>query len=213
MGIQDLVRWLLPKEDHFYDLLERQATIGRNAADALAAFAEEGATANSIAARVQELEHEGDRVVHEVEDALAKTFVTPIDREDIQSLSDHLDDVIDLTNYAARACVLLGVERPSEPMVRLFQILVESTHALADAMPNLRQHRYAELIVANRNLRALEKKGDRVYRSAVSELFRTPDINVRELLREREVLDDLESAIDRCEIVGNVLATLAVKHG
>jgi uncharacterized protein len=213
MGLQDLVRWFLPKEDHFYDLLERQALIGRDAADALAAFAEEGATAQNIAARVQELEHQGDSIVHDVEDALAKTFVTPIDREDIQSLSDHLDDVIDLTNYAARACVLLGVERPTEPMVQLFRILVESTHALAEALPKLRQHRYADLMVANRNLRALEKQGDRVYRDAVSQLFHAPDINVRDLLREREVLDDLESAVDRCEIVGNVLATLAVKHG
>lgn len=207
------MRWFLPKEDHFYDLLERQATIGRQAADALAAFAKPGATAQSVADGVQELEHQGDAVVHEVEDALAKTFVTPIDREDIQSLSDHLDDVIDLTNYAARACVLLGVERPTKPMIQLFEILVESTHLLADALPMLRQHRYADLVAMNRSLRTLEKKGDRIYRDAVSVLFHTPDIDVLELLREREVLDDLESAIDRCEIVGNVLATLAVKHG
>lgn len=213
MGLQDLVRWLLPKEDHFYDLLERQADVAREAAIALAAFADEGATAHGVSASVQELEHQGDAIVHEVEDALAKTFVTPIDREDIKSLSDHIDDVIDLTNYAARACILLGVERPTEPMIQLFGILVESTQALADALPKLRQHRYGELIIANRSLRALEKKGDRVYRDAVSLLFHTPDVNVRDLLRQREVLDDLESAIDRCEVVGNVLSTLAVKHG
>lgn len=213
MGLQDIVRWLLPKEDHFYDLLERQANVAREAADALAAFAEEGATAEEVSARVQQLEHQGDAIVHEVEDALAKTFVTPIDREDIKSLSDHIDDVIDLTNYAARACILLGVKRPTEPMIRLFGVLVESTQALADALPKLRQHRYGDLMVANRSLRALEKNGDRIYRDAVSLLFHTPEVNVRDLLRQREVLDDLESAIDRCEIVGNVLATLAVKHG
>lgn len=207
------MRWFLPKQDHFYDLLERQATIAREAADALARFAAEGAAAEAIAERVQQLEHQGDAVVHDVEDALAKTFVTPIDREDIQSLSDHLDDVIDLTNYAARACILLGVERPTQPMIELFKILVDSTRTLADAVPMLRQHRYGDLINANRALRALEKEGDRVYRDAVSVLFRTPDINVRELLREREVLDDLEAAVDRCEIVGNLLAMLAVKHG
>jgi uncharacterized protein Yka (UPF0111/DUF47 family) len=162
---------------------------------------------------VQEIEHKGDAIVHEVEDALARTFVTPIDREDLQKLSKELDDVLDLMNGAVRAAVLFGVEQPTEPMIALIDKLVECTQVLSDSVPNLRAHRYSDLIEASRKLRRLEKDGDTVFRNAISDLFHSPDVDFRKLLREREVLEDLESAIDHCEHVAQTLANLAVKHG
>src|SRR5262245_60045523 len=114
MGIQAAIRWLLPREDHFYDFLERQAKAAHEGARALAKFSTNGTTAAQARDAVQVIEHEGDKIVHEMEEALAKTFVTPIDREDLQKLSSELDTVLDLTNGAIRACVLLGVEKPTE---------------------------------------------------------------------------------------------------
>src|SRR5664279_37488 len=108
MGLQAIVRWFLPREDQFYGVLEDQAAVAQEAAR----------TAG------QELEHKGDRIAHEVEESIARTFVTPIDREDLQKLSQELDDVLDLMNGAARACVLYGVERPTAPMVGLIDKLV-----------------------------------------------------------------------------------------
>jgi len=213
MGFQALVRWLLPKEQHFYDFLERQASAAHEGAAAFATFSAEGVAAESVAASVQAVEHKGDAIVHELEEALAKTFVTPIDREDLQKLSSQLDDVLDLTNSAARGCVLFGVTRATPAMTALIEKLVACTVILRDALPNLRNHTYSALIDASRVLRKLEKEADAVYREAVRGLFSDEKIDARALLREKQVLDDLEKAIDRCEYVSDTLINLAVKNG
>lgn len=213
MGFQDLVRWLLPKEEHFYDFLERQAVAAHDGASALAAFKDEGSSAEAVAKSVQGIEHQGDAIVHELEEALAKTFVTPIDREDLQKLSSQLDDILDLTNGAARGSVLFGVVRPTPAMSTLIDKLVTCTTVLKDALPNLRKHAYSELIAASRVLRQVEKEADVVFREAVRGLFGDDKIDAKVLLREKQVLDDLEKAIDRCEYVADTLANLAVKHG
>lgn len=213
MGLQDLIQRLLPRQDQFFELLERQAGVARQAAVALSAFSEPDRSAASVCEQVQAREHEGDALVHEMEEALARTFVTPIDREDIHLLSSSLDDVLDLTNYAARACAMLGVERPTAPMSELMRLLVDATTALAEALPLLRRRAYTELRTATRGIRQIEKEADRTHREAVAELFRADQVEAKVLLREREVLEDLENAIDRCEKVADTLANLAVKHG
>jgi uncharacterized protein len=213
MGLQDLVRWFLPKEQHFYEYLERQALAAHEGASTLATFSAEGASAEVVAESVQIVEHKGDAIVHELEEALAKTFVTPIDREDLQKLSSQLDDVLDLTNGAARGCVLFGVSRPTPAMIALTEKLVACTVILKDALPHLRNHKYSELIDASRVLRKLEKEGDLIYREAIRVLFSDEKVAARVLLREKQVLDDLETAIDHCEYVSDTLANLAVKNG
>jgi uncharacterized protein Yka (UPF0111/DUF47 family) len=98
-------------------------------------------------------------------------------------------------------------------MSTLIDKLVAATLVLRDALPNLRKHAYSELIDASRALRKLEKEADVVYREAVRGLFANDKVDGRALLREKEVLDDLEKAIDRCEYVADTLANLAVKNG
>jgi uncharacterized protein Yka (UPF0111/DUF47 family) len=213
MSLQGIVRWLVPREDHFYGFLERQATNAHEGAVALARFKEAGATAATVRDAVQALEHEGDKISHEMEEALAKTFVTPIDREDLHKVSTELDDIIDLANGAIRAASLYGVEAPTEPMKRLMDLLVECTSVLAKAMPLLRKNEYAKITEATRTLRRLEKDADAIFREGVSTLFQSPPLEANRLLREKQVLEDLENAIDACEELGETLATLAVKHG
>lgn len=212
MGIQDFIRSLLPKEDRLFNLLEQQAQYAHAAATALAKF-NAGAAVGEVCRLVQEQEHAGDKLVHEIEESLARTYVTPIDREDIHALAVELDDVTDLTNQAARACELLGVERPTEAMSLMISILVKTTEELASTVPKLRTRDYPGIFAAKARIRGLEKEADRVHRSAVSALFKSPDIDAKVLLREREVLEDLENAIDHCERVADTLSNLAVKHG
>lgn len=213
MGLQDFIQRLLPRQDEFFELLERQAGVARKAADALASFADPDKTAAAVCELVQTHEHEGDKLVHEIEEALARTFVTPIDREDIHLLASSLDDVLDLTNYAARACSMLGVERPTPPMIGLMKVLVEATGVLAEGLAALRRRAYAELRTSMRRIRKLEKDADKIHREAVTALFRMDHTDAKVLLREREVLEDIENAIDRCEKVADTLSNLAVKHG
>ncbi len=212
MGIDAVVRFLLPKEDHFFTYLERQAILAHEGALALANFKTDGATPESVREKVQEIEHKGDKVFHELGEALAKTFVTPIDREDIQKLSSELDDILDLTNGAARACVLFGIKRPTPPMVEMMEKLVECTKLLKDTIPLLRKADYAGLTPATNTLRKLEKDGDAIFRAAIAALFQDETIDAKKLIREREVLDDLETAIDHCDHVASTLRNLAAKH-
>lgn len=222
MGIQDVIRWFLPREDHFYDFLERQAKKAHEGASALSKFATNGTTAVEARDAVQKIEHEGDKIVREMEEALAKTFVTPIDREDLQKLSSELDTVLDLTNGAIRACVLLGVEKPTDAMKQLIEIIVRCTQKIDEAMPALRKHKYADLLEVARELRKIEKEADAVYREALSVLFRSDGTggayregaaDARVLIREKTVLEDLENAIDQCDSIADTLTHLAVKHG
>lgn len=213
MGIQDVIRFFLPREEHFYDFLERQAKAAHDGAKALHKFSTNGQTTKEAREVVQKIEHEGDRIVHEMEEALAKTFVTPIDREDLQKLSSELDTVLDLTNGAMRACDMLGVDKPTEPMKRLIEILLQATAKIEEVIPKLRKHQYGEIVVAVRELRKIEKEGDAIYREAVSNLFHDEGVDAKALIREKTVLEDLENALDQCDAIANSLANLSVKHG
>jgi uncharacterized protein Yka (UPF0111/DUF47 family) len=106
MGLQDVVRWILPKEDQFYTYLENLASATHEAALALGKWKDPKTSPQSICDDVQAIEHKADAIIQQLEDDLARTFVTPLDREDLHKLGSELDDVVDLTNLAARALVL-----------------------------------------------------------------------------------------------------------
>lgn len=212
MALQSLIRWLLPHETHFYDYLEGLGRLSSEAAIAFSTF-REGRSADEVRTAVQAVEHEADNLVRQMEDALARTFVTPLDREDLHLLSNEIDDIIDLTNLAARTCGLYGITKPTEPMEALMEVLTRSCQIIAEAVPNLRAHQYETLIDMGRKLRVVEKEGDEIFRNAMSQLFSDAAIDAKELIRQKEVLDHIEQAIDHCDNVGDMLANLAVKHG
>jgi uncharacterized protein Yka (UPF0111/DUF47 family) len=212
MGLQDVIRWILPREDVFYGLIERQSELLDEAAQALAQFGN-GVPAQTVHERVRDIEHQADAIVYEIEEQLARVFVTPIDREDIQQLATAIDDIVDLINLTARTYVLFGVPKATPPMVELMQILVTMAGIFRAELPALRRHEYAKLIACGRVIKDHEKTADRVFRNAVGELFHDPNIDAKVLLRDKEVLEDLESAIDKCETVAERLKHLAVKHG
>lgn len=212
-SLQDVIRWLLPREDKFFRIMEAQAAVAREAAVALATFGDDGVTAEDVRNRVQAIEHRGDAFSHELEDALDRTFVTPIDREDIQALSSELDDVIDLMNHAARSFSLFDVGAPTTAMRAQMSLLVDATACLEKTVPLLGKSRFEELRDNARALKAMEKDGDAAFRAAIAELFRDPTIDAKQLLKQKELLEVLESALDRCEDVAEFLAHLAVKHG
>ena len=212
MSLQALLRLLLPKEQHFYDILERHVAVLEQASKELAKIKDGSTSVIAVRDRIQELEHEGDQAVHAMLEALSRTFVTPIDREDLQKLSKRLDDVIDLTNAAVRACVLFGVKRPTKSMSLLIDKLVECSAVLAAGVPHLRHHAYPEIIKIGSQVHYFEKEGDVVFRDALSALFHDPAIDAKTILREKEVLEDLEKAINRCDQAAELLTNIAVKN-
>ncbi len=211
MTFQNFLRWLLPKDDHFFDYLEQQADIACKAAAALQQLVR-GASVDEVRAIVEDLEREGDTVAYQMLEALGRTFVTPIHREDLQKLSKRTDDITDLCNASASACVLFGVNKPTPPMCVLIENLVASTIELAGIMPYLRKHDYDKVRDGTKKIKQLEKDSDIVFRDAISKLFHDPTMDAKDILREKEVLDDLEKAVDRCEQVADALTAVAVKH-
>jgi uncharacterized protein len=212
MSIQGIVRWFLPKDDEFYVLLERHSAIAKQAARELAEV-KSGRSVDQARAEIEKLEHDADSIFQQFEEALARTFVTPIDREDLHKLASEIDDIVDLTYAAALACSLFGINRPTEPMFQLIDALARASEVVAAALPKLRAHQYGDLGTQVRQIRIIEREADQIHRSALSHLFQDSATDAKMLLRDREVLEHLESAIDHCNHVANTLANLAVKHG
>lgn len=213
MGLQDIVRWILPREDHFYTFIENLAAASHEAAMALAQWKDPKIPGQSVSDAVQAVEHKADKIQADLEDALAQTFVTPLDREDLHRLGSELDDIVDLTNLAARALVLYGVDRPSPAMVKLMDVLLQSTLIIKTSVPHLRSHQYGDVVEAARTLRQLEKDADKAYRDEISRLFSDDSVDAKTVLKNREVLEDMERAVDHCDHVAETLSNLAVKHG
>ena len=217
MGLQDLVRVILPKDDRFYDFLEAQADLAHECAQALAELVtpdgDPHKDVSAIRERVHQVEKRGDKVAHDLEDALAETFVTPLDREDIHKLSSLVDDICDRAYACASAFDMFSIERPSPAAVQFFEILVRSTKVLKDVMPSLRKHDFDAIREARRELKQIEKEGDEVYRKTMKKLFSESCADARVLIREKEVIEILEEAVDTCEDAAEYLANLAVKHG
>ncbi len=213
MSLQRILRRVFPREESFYGLLEKLAVLTRSSVAEFKLLGTEGTTPDSVAEAVQRVEHAGDRAFHEVETGLARTFVTPIDREDIHQIAFEIDEVIDMVNLAARTCALFQITELTPPMVALLDTLERSTQVLADTVPLLRKHDYAGVIAAGRVIRTLEKEADVVFRNTLSALFQDPGIDAKQLLKEKEVIEHVEDAVDRCDRLGNTLCNLAVKHG
>ncbi|MFO0612494.1 MAG: DUF47 family protein [Polyangiaceae bacterium] len=224
MGLQDVIRFLIPKEDKFFDFLEQQAALAHEGAVHLAQINEK--PIDEVKELVHAIEKRGDKIAHECEDALAKTFVTPLDREDIHALSAQLDDVLDRAYAAASAFVMFAIDEPSPAAREMIELLVKSTALLKEVLPSLRKHDFERIRELTREIKVLEKEGDRVYRGTMMALFRDPAPgekdspyrnpsikDARALIREKELVEILEEALDGCEDVGEFLTMLAVKHG
>lgn len=212
MGLQDMVRWLLPREEVFYRLIESLTDKVEASANELARLSE-GVPPTEVYEAIRLIEKEADKLVFEAEEQFAKVFVTPIDREDLQALIVSIDDIVDLIHVTARAFVLYGVPKPTAAMSEQMRLLVVLGGILKAEMPALARHDYDRLIAAGRLIREHEKAADKVFREAVAALFHDPDLDAKVLIRDKEVLEDLEDAIDKFEFVAERLKNLAVKHG
>jgi uncharacterized protein len=207
-----MVRWLLPREEVFYRLIESLTEKVEASAKELAKL-RDGAPTTEVYEAIRLIEKEADKLVFEAEEQFARVFVTPIDREDLQVLIVAIDDIVDLIHLSSRAFVLYGVPKPTPAMSEQMRLLVVLGELLRSEMTALGKHDYERLIALGRTIREHEKAGDKVFREAVAALFHDPEIDAKVLLRDKEVLEDLEAAIDKFEAVAERLKNLAVKNG
>jgi predicted phosphate transport protein (TIGR00153 family) len=212
MSLQRVISVLIPRETHFFDFLEHQARIARQSTRVLGRFIQGDPDHAAIRRDVTAFEKEGDGIVDEMLVALSKTFVTPVDREDLQALSKRLDDVTDYVNTAARSIGIFAVQQASPAMGRLYDTLLQACDQLNEMVPLLRKGEYGQIIDQCRKMHLTEKLGDKIFRNELSRMFHDPDVSGKEILRSREILDNLETAIDACDRVAEAMMHIAIKH-
>src|ERR671916_429067 len=200
---------LIPREESFFDLFEKLAATVSLGAEELLAVLSDFTDVERKTQRVLDIEHEGDEITHEVIQRLNTTFITPFDREDIHHLASSLDDVLDHIEAAAEYLQLHKIETPLPQMVSLTETLAAAAAKTAEAMPRLRKMKDLDeyWIEINR----LENEGDRFYRRTIAELF-SGDYKAMDVLKFKEIIEEIEGAIDRLEDVANTLESIYLKQ-
>jgi len=214
MSLNSLIRWLKPRELVFFDLLEAAA---ENVLEGAKLFDREirieGTTDwTEFRRKMKNLEHKGDEITHEIIERLDKTFVTPIEREDILTLAHALDDVLDDLDAIADRLVLYNVHTMRAPFKEIASLNVSGCEELLWLVHSLRNMSDPEEIRKHiRKVNSLENQVDALYHSALSGLF-TNLTDAIELIKWKELLDTLEAAVDRIDHAAKVVGSTVMKN-
>lgn len=202
----------IPREEKFFDLFQESAVNMVKAAHSLKEMIDSWEHVEGKVAEITELEHKGDTITHEIMSRVNRTFVTPFDREDIVQLAHSLDDVTDFIHAAADAMLLYNVDHPSLRVKELADIIVQATEEVEKVLPQLKKRIVLSSVLKRCvEINRLENLADRVYRSAIAELFHD-STDMAHIIKWREIYAHMESATDRCEDVADVLEGVAIKH-
>jgi predicted phosphate transport protein (TIGR00153 family) len=204
---------LIPKDMEFYDLFEKETTNLVVAAKKLVDFFDNYENVEAKAKELKDLEHQGDVITHEIIARAHRSFVTPIDREDITELAHRLDDVMDFIEAAGRTAYLYHIAQPREPARELARIVVKMAVKLNEVVPRLRRRdKYFWILRQCVEINTLENEADDVQHAALAELFEVCSTDTCEVIKWREIYGHLENATDRGEDVANVLEGIVLKH-
>jgi predicted phosphate transport protein (TIGR00153 family) len=201
---------ILPKEEQYFTLFTQMTSYISDAANALARML--GDTRESFAEhsrQIKSIEHQCDELTHSISTRLNKSFITPFDREDIYLMSSALDDIVDLIDDAARAMVMYDVPESTDYARHFADVIRRMAIELHEVVSKLEKpDGITERLV---KLHSLENEGDEIYHTAIAELFHnaTDPLTV---LKWKDIYDKLESTVDRCENVANILESVIIKH-
>jgi hypothetical protein len=208
MGLREL---LIPQDKIFFDLFEQQAGIVKEAAEKLVILTEDFTNVKEKRQGIEQLEHQGDQVTHDIYEQLNRTFITPLDPEEISRLASTLDEVLDYIDGATEKMFFYGIETTDVHMIELAKLIHMQTAELESAIKGIRSiknPKYIEerCIEVNR----LENLADDVLAHAVTDLFRTQ--HAITIIKLKDIYEHLETATDYCEDVANVLSDIAIRH-
>ena len=204
---------IFPREETFFDLFDAAADSVASAASLLRDMVDDFVDPEMKAKRLTEQEHEGDRVTHAILSRLNSTFVTPFDREDIYDLATQLDDVTDAIEAAADMLVLHKVVEPIDPVREQARLLDEASRETARGLRHLRKLAQEELRSYWIRINELENQADRLYRRARAELYSfEAEHPARYLLVWKDIIEQLEEAMDALEHVAHTVESIVLKH-
>jgi len=197
--------------DIFFDLFSGAAENMRVAAELLLDMVSNFEEVELKARRIQEREHDGDTITHEVIQHLNTTFITPMDREDIYALTTALDDVVDAIEAAGDLFVLHNIQEPRPSMIQQADVLVRAARQAEEAVKALESLDRALLEPYWIEINSLENEGDRLYRRSVADMF-GGDHKAMDVLRWKDVSETLEEALNGLENVANIVEAVVLKH-
>ena len=201
----------MPRESGFFDLFEQASQnvveAGQGLKNLMMSFNEPQKQIQHI----KDLEHKGDGLTHDIIFKLNKTFITPLDREDIHELASALDDILDEIDAVAELFLVFKIQRPTPTALRLSEILHESVLEVGKGIYLLRQKNW-DMKECGIRVNTLENEADRVLREAISKLFEEED-DPKTVMKWKEIYENFEKGTDSCEDVLNVLERIALKHG
>ena len=208
MGFKE---WFIPQDKIFFDLFEQQAAVVTEAAQKLVDLTEDFTNVKEKRHKIEQLEHRGDQITHDIYEQLNRTFITPLEPEEISRLASTLDEVLDYIDGVTEKMFYYGIEATDAHMVELAKIIRMQTVELEGAVKGIRSikdPKYIEdrCIEANR----LENLADDVLAHALTDLFHIQ--NAITIIKLKDIYEHLEQATDFCEDVANVLSDIAIRH-
>jgi len=192
-----------------FELFERAGSNIQHAAELLNRMLGNFPESMAIAGEIRDCEHEGDQITHDLIRRMNKTFVTPIEREDVLQLASALDDVVDYIEEVADFLGLYGIEAPMQQAQQLAELLARATEELARALPKL--HGFKDIQAQVVEIHRLENKGDAIVRGAITSLFQ-PGIDPVAVIRWKDIFERLEQAIDSTERAAYILEGIVIKN-
>ena len=202
-----------PKDMEFYDMFEQETANLVTAAEKLVDFFDNYENVEAKAKELKEFEHRGDVITHEIIARVHRSFVTPIDREDITLLAHSLDDVMDFIEAAGRTAYLYHIGVPTERSRELARIVAKMARKLNEVVPRLRRRdQYTWILKQCVDINTLENEADEVQHAALAELFEVCSSDTCGVIKWREIYGHLENATDRGEDVANILEGIVLKH-
>jgi len=201
----------VPQEERFFELFDQAAQNVVKGAGLLLDLVGDTGRAETLRREIEEVEHEGDIITHEIADRLNRTFVTPFDHEDIHELAGRLDDILDNIEATADRMFLYEAGTPTKEMIDLVKVLAEATQVLQKAVNGLNNMKNARRILDYCiEIHRLENVGDEDSRIALATLFKGTD--AIHALKWKEIYDHVEEALDNCEDVASIVEGIVVKH-
>jgi Phosphate transport regulator (distant homolog of PhoU) len=214
MSLNSIFQYFVPKDKKFFPLFEQAS---ENLID-MAKLLKELVNLTDVAKRkeltrkIEDLEHRGDDISHQIHLELGKNFITPFDREDIHTLASSLDDVADYIHGSANRMELYKLDSMTDPIIEMADLILEATEDVAKAVHELRNLKNIRNITDSCvRINSIENKADYIFDKAVAELFEF-EKDAIVLIKYKEVLAAMETATDKCEDVANVLESILVKN-
>jgi uncharacterized protein Yka (UPF0111/DUF47 family) len=208
VGIKE---WLIPQDKIFFDLFERLAAVVVLSSYRLVDLVDDFSDVKTKVHQIEQLEHEGDRITHEIYEQLNRTFITPIEPEEISRLASALDDILDYIDGTASKMYNYGITETDLHMVELAKLVQLSVVEIEEAVKGIRALKYPRLIEHRCiEINRLENLADDVLAHATNDLFHSTDA-IR-IIKLKDVYEYLEIATDKCEDAANVLSDIAIRH-